>query len=274
MFVLVPMFVFSSSCVYMRVKIRCAWGQIALKNLWGPSKSQDRGPNDIGLWKENVSWYQSLTGLFKKYIKQQIWASKRNEGPQFFHAWGLNGPWNFWLILILVYKTVFVLFECLFVLFWFLFWFCCCCWFLLLLFFFLLFYLFIYLSICLFVCFGSPPPPVSIFHIFCTFCLQLFPSKKFILHFVKLSMNFVTVPNSVLTSVVIMFLLWFICRINLYQRILCSCAGGYSHVKTYRDVPPKWVTFLPNNPKTWVLFWSKKKKNSEGPILQKLRKKL
>ena len=24
--------------------------------------------------------------------------------------------------------------------------------------------------------------------------------------------------------------------------------GGYSHVKAYGDVPPKWVTFSPKNP--------------------------
>ena len=44
--------------------------------------------------------------------------------------------------------------------------------------------------------------------------------------------------------------------------------GGYSHVKAYGDVPPKWITFfLPK-----ILKHGSKQSLEEGPISQKLRK--
>ena len=47
--------------------------------------------------------------------------------------------------------------------------------------------------------------------------------------------------------------------------------GGYSHVKAYGDVPPKWVTFSPKSLDMGPILV--KKSLEEGPISQKLRKK-
>ena len=48
--------------------------------------------------------------------------------------------------------------------------------------------------------------------------------------------------------------------------------GGYSHVKAYGDVPPKWVTFSPEILRQ-VFNFGLKKSLEEGPISPKLQKK-
>ena len=47
--------------------------------------------------------------------------------------------------------------------------------------------------------------------------------------------------------------------------------GGYSHVKAYGDVPPKWVTFSAKILRHGSHF-AQKKSLEEGPISQKSRK--
>ena len=47
---------------------------------------------------------------------------------------------------------------------------------------------------------------------------------------------------------------------------------GYSHVKAYRDVPPKWVTFWPKILRHGSQF-GHKKSLEEGPISQNMKKK-
>ena len=57
---------------------------------------------------------------------------------------------------------------------------------------------------------------------------------------------------------------------RLGSGVLCL-DRGYSHVKTYGDVPPKWVTFFTKKSLDMgpILF---KKSLQEGPMSQKLRK--
>ena len=55
------------------------------------------------------------------------------------------------------------------------------------------------------------------------------------------------------------------------QRHPSTNLGGYSHVKAYRDVLPKWVTFSPKILKHGSYF-GQKKSLEEGPISQKLQK--
>ena len=73
----------SKNCEVLKIVQRAQWPlkDLAVFNLWYMKyiRSANLGPE-------------------KKKKK------KKDEGPQIVHAWGLNGPWNFWLILTPAYK--------------------------------------------------------------------------------------------------------------------------------------------------------------------------